>query len=729
MKRIHTIYLFAIIFYSCFFFCNKSFAQIFNYPHTKKQPVTDTIFGKVIVDNYRWLEDANNSEVQTWLKSQADLTNQWLEKIPGRNTLMEEYERLDQINTVGIPYVLREKGRYFYIKILRGENVGKLYYRQGETGKEILLFNPQEYAKGQSTEITYGFLPSKDGKKVALALTENGKIDICTVKFIDVNTKEFYPDSLYPVMSLQAWTPNNEGFIYGALQTTDQLSSNFFLDIPVKVHQLGTSIKEDKTVISRISNPGLDIKPSDLLFVNYSLDNKYLIVNLWGGAQDQNRSFFASVSDLNKGQPKWNPLAKKEDQVRNAIIYKEKVYLLTRKDAPNRKLMIASLNDLDIAHAQTIIAESNKSIDWMGGCRDFLFIQKTDGINTTVEQYNFSNGEINTIQLPLDGFTWPQTFDAETNDCVMHISSWKQPTTRYNYNPLTGQSTINAIFPKIKYPGADELVVEEVEIKSHDGVMVPLSLIYNKNLKKDGNNIVYMTGYGSYGSLMEPYFDLLYLPLLNNSIIIAQTHPRGGGEKGFAWHMGGFKTTKPNTWKDFIACGEYLINKGYTSARHLIGEGASAGGIMIGRAMTERPDLFVVAINNVPLSNPLRGENRPNGALDAKEFGTVKDSVEAMALIEMDAYLHVTLGVVYPAVIAVSGINDTRVPVWQPAKLIAALQSANPSGRPIFLMINYDSGHWSDEKFVMYRNYANVFSLALWQAGHKDFQLMKENSK
>jgi prolyl oligopeptidase len=252
--------------------------------------------------------------------------------------------------------------------------------------------------------------------------------------------------------------------------------------------------------------------------------------------------------------------------------------------------------------------------------------------------------------------------------------------------------------------------------------MVPLSLIYNKNTKKDGQNIVFMTGFGSYGSSTLPHFNMLHLPLLNRGIIIAITHPRGGGEKGYAWHMGGFKATKPNTWKDFIACGEYLISKGYTSAKHLVGEGLSAGGILLGRAITERPDLFAAAINNVPVSNPLRGENRPNGLLDAQEFGTVKDSVEALGLIEMDAYLHIKKGVRYPAVLAIGGINDTRVPIWQPAKFVAALQEANASDKPILLQVNYDSGHGSEEKFMIYKSLADQFAFALWQAGHKDFQ-------
>ena len=358
-----------------------------------------------------------------------------------------------------------------------------------------------------------------------------------------------------------------------------------------------------------------------------------------------------------------------------------------------------------------------------------MLIQKIEGTKTFWEQFSFSSRKIQVIKLPFSGAPWIYSLDVSSNDCIINVLSWKQPLTRYEYNALSHQISKSTFNTTPKYPGTDDIMVEELEVKGYDGAMIPLSLFYNKHLKKDGTNIVYMTGYGSYGNAVIQYFNMLLLPLLNKGVIMAVTHPRGGGEKGYAWHMGGFKASKPNTWKDFISCGEYLISKGYTSAKHLIGQGASAGGILIGRAVTQRPDLFSAAINNVPVSNPLRGENRPNGILDSKEFGTVRDSTEAMGLIEMDAYLHVESGVKYPAVIAVAGISDSRVPVWQPAKFVAALQNANVSRKPILLLVNYDSGHDSGEKFVIYRNYANQFAFALWQAGHKDFQPLRHNPK
>jgi prolyl oligopeptidase len=724
MKKETRTSVFVFFLSTCLFLSIDSIGQTyFNYPQTPVRPIVDTIFNRVVTDNYRWLEDVNNPEVQNWLKQQADLTNNYLAKIPGSNRLYEEYQKLDNLNAVDIGFIMRKAGRYFYIKTQKGENVGKLYYRQGERGKEVLLFDPYLYQKQQSLSapVTFWYVPSNDGKNVALSLTDNGKGDIRKVKFVNVDTRSLLTDSLYPVSSPQAWTPDGKGLIYGELQTTDQLSANFFLNIPLKIHKIGESVKDDRTLLSGANNPKLKIEPLDLLSVNYSLDNKYLVLELWSGPQEQIRRFYAQASSIESPQVDWQPLTIAEDQVSQVLVCKGNAYLLSRKGAPNRKVMVLPLNGVPMSKAKTIVPESKQPIEYLVLCKDFLLIQKTNGINSIVEQYNLSNGELKRVNVPQKGSVSPQTYDGFTNDCVLWVNSWSQPTIHYDYDPLNASVRVNTIYPKIVYPGTNELIVEETEVKSYDGTLVPLSLVYNKNIKRDGSNITYLEGYGSYGSSSLPWLDIKYLPLLNKSVIVAHAHPRGGGEKGYAWHMGGFKSTKPNTWKDFIASAEFLIRERYTSPEHLIGEGTSAGGILIGRAMTERPDLFAVAINNVPVSNPVRGENRPNGALDAQEFGTVKDSAELSGLVEMDAYLHVKQSVKYPAVLAVGGINDTRVPVWQPAKLVAALQHASASNKPILLMVNYNSGHWSDEKFVTYRNYANIYSLALWQAGQKDF--------
>jgi prolyl oligopeptidase len=210
-----------------------------------------------------------------------------------------------------------------------------------------------------------------------------------------------------------------------------------------------------------------------------------------------------------------------------------------------------------------------------------------------------------------------------------------------------------------------------------------------------------------------------------HGVVLAFAHVRGGSEKGEAWYKAGYKTTKPNTWKDFISCGEYLVEKGYTSRGKLAGTGTSAGGILISRAITERPDLFGAAVCNVGCANASRLESMPNGPVNAPEFGTLKDEKEAAALFEMDGFQHVKPGVKYPALLGVGGWNDPRVAPWQPAKLVAAVQAASTSGKPALMKVNYDNGHFTEDKSVTFANFAGQHAFMLWQTGNPEFQPAK----
>jgi prolyl oligopeptidase len=233
-----------------------------------------------------------------------------------------------------------------------------------------------------------------------------------------------------------------------------------------------------------------------------------------------------------------------------------------------------------------------------------------------------------------------------------------------------------------------------------------------------------MFGYGAYGISMTPYFSPISLLPVYEGGIYAVAHVRGGGELGDNWYRAGFKTTKPNTWKDLIACAEYLVNEKYTSPKKIAINSASAGGILIGRAMTERPDLFAAAIPEVGCMNAIRMEESPNGPVNIPEFGTVKDSVEFMALMEMDAYYHLKKGVKYPATLVTAGMNDPRVIAWDPAKFAARLQATNSSDKPILFLADYAAGHGiGDTKTKSFQSLADVFSFALWQTGHPKFQL------
>ncbi len=406
----------------------------------------------------------------------------------------------------------------------------------------------------------------------------------------------------------------------------------------------------------------------------------------------------------------------------NFILKGDDIYMLTYQDAPKYKITHSNLNSFSVTDAETVIPELAATIDNISRSKDYIYFTTNDGINSRAYQYNFAREKSEEITLPVSGTAYVGPMDVKTNEVVLGVTSWKQPFTLYNYNPLTGVAKPSLWTPKVKYPGVSDVIVEEKQIKGLDGTIIPLTIMYNKNVKLDGNAVCFMTGYGAYGVSSTPYFSPYELALLNKGVIVAETHVRGGAEKGEQWYKAGYKKTKHNTWQDFNASGQYLVDNHYTSTKHLIGEGTSAGGILIGRAITERPDLYAAAISNVSCSNALRMENSPNGLNNTKEFGTVKDSVESRGLYEMDAFQHVKEGTAYPAVICIGGMNDPRVIVWQPGKFAAALQNATSSGKPVLMRVNYDNGHFTENKEVAYRNFASQYAFALWQAGHPDFQ-------
>ena len=690
-----------------------------SYPAAPKIPVADTIFGRIITDDYQWMEDMNSPQTLEWLKAQATLTENQLDKIPGRNALIADFRKFDTINKFTISQVRRGGNRYFYKKTLAGENEGKLYLRNARNGKEILLFDPKLWGEGKGN-ITFGYLPSYDGRHVAININDGTNNDVNRIKVMTVDTKHFLAEDIYPALGgATTWTPDDKGFLYVEASTADAHSNQLFQNMKPKVHRLGTPMSTDKILISAATHPALGVNASDYGFAFYSNDEKYLLAYWFEGGNTSLKAWYAPATSLDN--PQWTAFVDKNDDVTGAVVQGDSVYLQSRKNAANYRILVRALNDPS-KKERVVVPEGKENIQWLTSSKDFLFYQTTNGVNTNIYKISLLNGRPGRINLPFSGTAWISTLDSRTNDCLIMLSSWKQPQTTYDYEPKTGLLKESVFNLSQKYPGTDQLAVEEVEVKSHDGTMVPLSIIYNRNMKRNGDNITYLRGYGSYGATFLPYFNVLDLALLNRGVIVAVAHVRGGGEKGDSWYKGGLKATKPNTWKDFIACAEYLVQNQYTSPTRLIGEGTSAGGILIGRAMTERPDLFAVAVNDVPVSNPLRGEKRPNGLLDAKEFGTVKDSIEATGLIEMDAYLHVQKGVKYPAVLAVTGFNDTRVPFWQPAKLVAKMQDFNPGNPPVMMLVSYESGHWSNEKLVEFRNYANRYAFALWHAGHKDFQ-------
>jgi prolyl oligopeptidase len=696
-----------------------------NYPPTMTVDASDTYFGKTYSDPYRWLEDMKDTNVIAWFKAQAELTDDVLAKIPGRDALVQEWLALDKLRPMAYADITYENGRVFYKKTLGGENVGKLYFREGWDGSEKLLFDPSTYKAGVATTIN-SFVPSWNGKYVALGLTSGGT-EWSELRILNVKDGSLLPDSIYPSWGAFGWMKNNQAFFYDAGKVTDLKSLELQLNRKTKVHKLGSEVVADSDIFSDESNPELGITAKE--DPNAYVDESYpdYIVGAVSTVQNEMRLYYAPVSELKNQKIKWDVLCKTSDNlVRGMAFYGDYVYAITHTDAPKYKIVRTSVKHPDWTHAETVIPEAADTIESMIKCKHFLLIVYSDGVVCRLAKYDFATGKIAEVKLPASGTVTVSCPEWKSDRCLVSITSWTLPRTTYDLDAQKDVFTKSIFNTAIAYPGFENLVSEEVEVPGHDGTMVPLSIMHLKGIPMDGSNSCILDGYGAYGISATPYFSILH-SVANHGVVLAEAHPRGGSEKGEAWYKAGFKTTKPNTWKDYISCAEYLVKKGYTSPQKLAGTGTSAGGILISRSITERPDLFAAAVCNVGCANAMRMEFTPNGPGNTPEFGTVKDPLECAALFEMDGVQHVEKGVKYPAVMGVGGWNDPRVCAWEPGKFIAALQTDSTSGKPVLMKVNYDNGHFTEEKIVTFKNFAGQYAFMLWQTGQKDFQPMPVN--
>ena len=692
-----------------------------NYPPTKTVDVSDTYFGKTYYDPYRWLENLKDAEVDAWFKAQATLTDDTLSKIPARDALVQEWMALDKLKPATYSDIMYEHGRVFYKKTLGGENVGKLYLRNGWDGAEKLLFDPNTYKTGVVTTIN-SVSPSWDGKYIAMGLTSGGA-EWSEIRVLDVDHGTLLPDSIYPSWGANGWDRESRSFFYEATSVADIRSPDIELNQKTRVHKLGAPVATDRDIFSNARDPELGIKPMEDpdAYIEESYP-KYILGSV-DTVQTEMRVYYAPISELKHDKINWSVLCRRSDNLmdRGLEFDGDYVYAVTDAGAPRYKVVRTSVRHPDWQHAETILPETTDTIQSIRKSRHYLIITYSDGVANHLVKYDFGTGKTSDIKLPGSGNVGIDCPDWRSDHWLVSITSWTSPITIYDYDAQKETFKKSIFNTDVVYPGFDQLVSKEVKVPGHDGTLIPLSIIYKKGMPLDGSHSCILTGYGAYGINLNPRFSILN-SLATHGVVMAIAHVRGGSEFGEAWYKAGFKTTKPNTWKDFISCAEYLEKNGYTSPEKLAGTGTSAGGILISRAITERPDLFGAAVCNVGCANAMRLEFTANGPVNTPEFGTVNDSVECQALYEMDGVAHVQKGVKYPAVMGVAGWNDPRVAPWQPGKFVAALQAASASGKPVLLKVNYDNGHFTEEKKVTFKNFASQDAFMLWQTGDKEFQ-------
>jgi prolyl oligopeptidase len=689
--------------------------------------VTDEYFGVKVADPYRYMEDLANPEVAAWFKGQNDYTRAVLGQIPGRSALMTRIKALDESAPARVTDLRRLPGdRYFYQKRLASEDVAKLYVRDGLNGDEKLLVDPSKFtsAGGPHYVISY-YAPSFDGKYVVAGISAAGSED-AVIRVFDTSTGRETGDAIdRALFGSPSWMHDNRSFFYNRLQklTPTSAPSDRELNSRTYLHVLGTKPEDDRLIFG-VGTPNVNIDPADIPFVVTWPNAAYALGIVAHGVRNEITAYAAPLDSLTGATIPWKRFCDVDDDVTGFDVHGSDLYLLSHRQASRYKILHTKLSDPDLAHAEVVVPSGQVLIQNIAAANDGLYIQQLDGGLGRLMRLPYSGGKPEQVRLPLEGSVGLSATDQRLPGTLLELSSWTKARKIYN---VAGTNVAETnLQPVGKFDAPSDLESIEVKVKSYDGTQVPLSIVYRKGMKLDGSNPALLDGYGAYGITLDPFFDPKLIAWYERGGIFAVAHVRGGGEYGEDWHLAGKLLNKPNTWKDFIACAEYLIGQKYTSTSRLAIEGGSAGGITIGRSITERPDLFAVAIDQVPMSDVVRAEFTPNGPPNIPEFGTVKEADGFKALYEMSGYQHVTDGTRYPAVMVTTGFNDPRVVSWQPGKMAARLQAATSSGKPILLRVDYDAGHGiGSTKTQREEELADEWSFALWQFGVAQFQPAK----
>lgn len=696
-------------------------------PVPPTHPVAITKYGTSVTDPYRYFENMQNPVVVSFFKDQNAYTRNVLSRLgPARDALFERIKVLDNAGA-SVNGVTLDGPYYFYEKLKPGDNSPKLYVRNVTGGGERVLVDPQSLATaGKHYTINY-FLPSLDGKYVAYGISEGGS-EAAVIHVVETATGNVLPDAIDRAyyIGVTSWLPDNS-FYYvrfpklapGEPETDKETRPVAYL------HVLGRDPDRDVAVFGYNVDPKIKFEPTDFPIVSYSPASPYTLGVIAHGVQNERTIYAVRAAVLESGNADWRPVASVDDDVTGFDVKGSTFYAQTHKNAPTYKIVATSLDAPNMAAARTVVAAGEPIVEQLGVAADGLYVLSRDGgfgqISRIALASDGTPGASTQIALPFQGSINTIATDPRVAGAVFGLTGWTHSLLYYAVD--ASGSVTDTQLKAVANVDMSPYESSEVKARSADGTMVPLSLISRKGLALDGSHPTYLNAYGAYGITIEPSFSATRVAWLERGGVYAICHVRGGGWYGEAWHQAGMIATKPHTWQDFIACGQWLVKNKYTSPAHLAGEGTSAGGITIGRAITAEPRLFAAALDVVGASNAMRMEFSPNGPPNVPEFGSVKNEVGFKALYAMDAYEHVVPGTAYPAVMLVTGYNDPRVSSWELAKFAARLSRSTTSGRPILLRVDYDAGHGflAASRTQSEELLTDEYAFLLWQCGDPAF--------
>jgi len=657
------------------------------YPQTKKEAVIDNYFGTEVSDPYRWLEDDTASDTKAWVAAENQVTQDYLAQIPFRNAMKSRLEKLWNYEKISAP---SKEGDYTYYSKNDGLQNQSVIYREKESGKSEVFLDPNKFSSDGTTSLA-GIDFSKDGSLLAYQISEGGS-DWRKVIVWKAEDKSVVGDTLIDVkFSGLAWK-GNEGFYYSSYDKPKEGSALSGLTQYHKLyfHKLGTPQSTDKLIF------GGETTPRRYIGAYLTEDQRFLVIS----AANTTSGNELYVQDLNKPDSKIIQLINNFDKEHSVVDNEgDMLFIYTNLNAPNYKVVTVNVNKPQPINWKDLIPETENVLN-IGTGGGKLFANYLKDATSLVKQFDRQGKEERTIELP--GVGTASGFDTKQNEEELYYSftSYLYPSTIFKYDIGTGKSEVYKKPDVLFNPAAYES--KQVFYTSKDGTKVPMIITHKKGLVFNGSNPTMLYGYGGFNVNITPSFSVSTILLLEQGGVYAVANLRGGGEYGEKWHIAGTKLKKQNVFDDFIAAAEYLIKENYTSKEKLAISGGSNGGLLVGAAMTQQPDLFKVAFPAVGVLDMLRYHKFTAGAGWAYDYGTADDNKEMFEyLYKYSPYHALAKDVNYPATMVTTADHDDRVVPAHSFKYAARLQEYNKGDHPVLIRIETKAGHGAGRPTAM----------------------------
>ena len=665
-------------------------------PKTAVNAVKEVVQGTEIIDPYRWLEDQNSPETRAWIDAQNAYSEGMLSRIPGRESIREQVSALIKIDSMGAPVVMNN--RYFFTKRQADQDQASLFMRKGLQGKDELLIDPLPMSAKHTVTVNLSAV-SGDGSMLGYAVREGGADEV-TQHLFDVDTRkdlaDVFPKARYSGFAIL----NDKSGVYLTRDTAEGPRVYF--------HKIGTETAADKEIF------GKGYGKETIIGSSVTRDNHYLQITVsHGSAGDHTEIYFQDLT--NKA-----PIVTVVKDIPSGFygqIAGDRMYVRTNWKAPKWRVMEVDLKNPAIDKWRELVPESDAVLDNISLVGGKLALRVSENVIPHLKIYQPSGKLLREVPLPALGSVSPLNGQWESSEAFFSFTSYHVPPTIYRYDVATGKRTI---WSELKVPiDTAKFEVKQIWYASKDGTKIPMFLAHAKNLKLDGNNPVLLTGYGGFNLNQTPGFSQMASVWMENGGVYAVANLRGGGEFGEAWHHAGMMGKKQNVFDDFIAAAEWLIQNKYTSPAKLAIRGGSNGGLLVGAALTQRPDLFGAVICSYPLLDMVRYQNFLVAKYWVPEYGSSDNPEQFKYIYAYSPYHHVKAGTKYPSVLFISGDSDTRVAPLHARKMTALMQAATAgSDHPILLHYDTAAGHSGGTPATkQIENLTDELSYLFWQLG------------